>query len=90
MYAVVDEGAVSPYKGATWGAVLRHISKRLSWNNPLFNLEVIGQQQLHEDAAARARLLAELNNSTSSGGSGGGSGGHQVGSGGLVISKRSV
>jgi hypothetical protein len=69
MYAVVDEALVSPYKGATWGEVVRHMKQRLQWNNPRFSLEVLSQQQLQQDTAARDSLAASLSGSGSSSGS---------------------
>jgi hypothetical protein len=73
MYAVVDEALVSPYKGATWGEVTRHMAQRLQWNNPRFSLEVLSQQQLQQDPAARDDLAGALSgNSSSSGSSTGG------------------
>lgn len=70
MYAVVDEALVSPYKGATWGEVTRHMAQRLQWNNPRFSLEVVSQQQLQQDPAARDSLAAALSGSSSSSGAG--------------------
>jgi hypothetical protein len=71
MYAVVDEALVSPYKGATWGEVVRHMKQRLQWNNPRFSLEVLSQQQLQQDTAARDSLAASLSGDGSSSGPGG-------------------
>lgn len=46
MIAVVAAGKVSPYQGAPWGEVVRHMSNRLRWSNERFNLEVITEDEL--------------------------------------------
>lgn len=60
MYAVVDDTVVSPYKGATWGEVVSHISKRLQWSDERFNLNIITQQQLKDDMSVRDSLSQAL------------------------------
>eukprot|EP00879_Flechtneria_rotunda_P019225 GHRR01020186.1.p1 GENE.GHRR01020186.1~~GHRR01020186.1.p1 ORF type:complete len:765 (+),score=228.66 GHRR01020186.1:201-2495(+) len=74
MYAVVGDTAVSPYKGANWGAVVRHMARRLRWTDNRFNLRVYTQEQLASDKSAKQQLAAALLGSSNSGSRGSGQG----------------
>jgi hypothetical protein len=46
MVSVVADAKVSPYQGATWGEVIRHMTDRLRFSDPRFKLDVIGEAEL--------------------------------------------
>jgi hypothetical protein len=53
MVSVVAEDRVSPYKGASWGEVVRHMATRLQFSDPRFQLEVVGEKELAEVSGPR-------------------------------------
>ncbi|KAI8465280.1 MAG: hypothetical protein J3K34DRAFT_437601 [Monoraphidium minutum] len=59
MVAVVPEAAASPYRGAPWGEVVRHVADRLTWSDARFRLEVVGEDEI-KDPARREELRATL------------------------------
>jgi hypothetical protein len=53
MLTVVKEGLTSPYKGADWERVLRHMAQRLEWTDERFIMTVVTTAQLQVNGSSR-------------------------------------